>query len=159
MQKKDKASFLKFRIDPDNKLLFTKIYSQSTFKSINEFIRSLITPTILNIESIKDADQLNEKQRFTIRVTPTEKAHILNIFQKSSEKRIGAFLLRCVQKAPIHIEQVTRLEDKVSIELRKIGTNLNQIAHRANQEGKINQESLNTLSVIKAHLITLTKTL
>lgn len=157
MENNTKGAFLKFRIDPAIKILFNQLFNQSSYKSINEFIESLINPKKLIIKNTNDKNLLINKQRFTIRVTAIEKAHILDIFQKSSEKRIGTFLLRCVQKAPIHIEHVTRLDDKVSIELRKIGTNINQIAHRANQEGKIDQEMLSILTQIKTKLIMLTK--
>lgn len=131
-------------------------FEDSNFKEIQEFLISLLNnngnePLINIVQNLK----LSNK-RFEIRVSADERNNINDLFSKSREKTIGAFISKCVKNAPIIIENINVLGNELSLELNRIGTNINQIALRANQLGVVDKDAILLLNDIKAKLITLT---
>lgn len=155
-EKKSENSRLSFRVPQSTKDLFLNNFKISNYKLLQDFFLSLLN---FNDGSTKPNDVFDQKAgRITIqlRVTAKEKEEINTLFNGSSEKRIGTFILNCVKNAPITVENITVLGEELSIELNKIGTNLNQIALRANQHGMIDKEAILLLNEIKMKLSTLT---
>jgi len=147
---------LYLRISENVKNNFKKDFKESTYKNHNDFLNSLLKTR----STIKDEIEIVSKIkrfRLDVRVTEEEKKVINDTFNSSNEKRLGVFLVKCVTVVPIKIEKVNRLADEISVEIRRIGNNLNQIALRANQSGTVGFETNQLLKEIEAQLTELTK--
>jgi len=144
-----------FRVSEETKALFVEQFELSNHKNANEFLLSLLGASVSLAPITSESSDKVEKKPWTIRMARDEKDKILNVFFSSTEKRMGDFLVKCVENAPIKVEQINRLADNVSIELRKIGSNLNQIALRSNQIGGVDREVIKQLDEIKSQLLEL----
>jgi len=147
---------LYLRISENVKNNFKKDFKESTYKNHNDFLNSLLKTR----STIRDENEIVSKIkrfRLDVRVTEEEKKVINDTFNSSNEKRLGVFLVKCVTVVPIKIEKVNRLADEISVEIRRIGNNLNQIALRANQSGTVGFETNQLLKEIEAQLTELTK--
>ena len=73
---------------------------------------------------------------FYLRLTAEEKRKIEKLFLKSSCKSINEMILKVLLEGKYKVESNDRELDKLIYETRKIGVNLNQLAHAYNSRNK-----------------------
>lgn len=150
-------SIIRFKVNEQTKLLFQKNFEISQAKTFNQFLISLLDKNVaLKEKTIENVDKETPGKKFSIRIKNKERVYLTNTFNSSTEKTLGSFVIKCVMNAPIKVENVIRMGESVSQELRHIGNNLNQIALKANQIGMVDKETLRLLNDIKKELAILT---
>lgn len=157
MKEKQENTRLNLRVPIKTKEIFLSCFEQSNFKKVHEFLLNLLGSVNTTVFKTDLVEEKQEKVRFEIRLTPNEKSQILKIYEHSSEKRLGIFILKCVKNTPINVQNINKLGNELKVELRKIGGNINQIALKANQTGVVDRNAIALLEEIKAQLKTLTK--
>ena len=89
---------------------------------------------------------LKRNERFTIRLSADEKELILQKMYASGYKNLADYFLHCVcSNNTIVVDTMPILE--VKTELNKIGTNINQIAKKANISGFLSKDTIKELMV------------
>lgn len=157
MKEKLENTRLNLRVPMKTKEIFLMCFENSNFKKVHEFLLSLLGSVDSIVVKRDLIEPKKENVRFGIRVTANEKAQILKAYESTSEKRIGMFILKCIKNTPFHIQNVSIVGDELKKDIRKIGSNINQIALKANQTGVVDRHTIALLEEIKAQLFTLTK--
>ncbi|MBQ7266168.1 MAG: MobC family plasmid mobilization relaxosome protein [Firmicutes bacterium] len=83
-------------------------------------------------------------ERFTVRLSPYEKAFIVRKMRESGYNNLGDYFMHCVSSNRTTVVDTMPIWE-IKTELNKIGTNINQIAKKANTNGFLSDTDIREL--------------
>lgn len=154
---------IQIRSNKEDFLRFENLFISSNYKSRNEFLKYLLAREDKISSEIHVSEEINQnintdkRIKWGLKIREQNKKFILDVYKKSNYKLISDFLIACISNIKIEIKEEKIIAPTVLSELKKIGTNINQIAIRANQLQGVDIEVKDLLNKIYIELLKIAK--